>query len=229
MKKMTDIQQKLFSLQDIKYKEFHSKLMPEIAPEAIIGVRIPLIRSLIRELSDREKSDFLNSPLPHSFYEENNLHGFLISQIKDFDECIKELNRFLPFVDNWATCDSLRPVCFKKNKQKLLKEIQKWILSKDTYTVRFSIEMLMVHFLDESFDEKYLSMVCAVKSHEYYVNMMIAWFFATALAKQYKSTVKIIENKKLSPWVHNKTIQKSVESFRITNEQKEYLKSLKIT
>ena len=223
---MTDIQQKLFSLRDIKYKEFHSKLMPEIAPETIIGVRIPLIRSLIRELSDREKSDFLNSPLPHSFYEENNLHGFLISQIKDFDECIKELNRFLPFVDNWATCDSLRPVCFKKNKQKLLKQIEKWILSKDTYTVRFSIEMLMVHFLDEGFDEKYLSMVCAVKSHEYYVNMMIAWFFATALAKQYDSTIRILTDNVLDNWTHNKTIRNAIESRRIDDDKKVYLRTL---
>ena len=226
MKKMTDVQQKLFSLQDLKYKEFHSKLMPETNPKTIIGVRIPLIRSLIRELSDREKSDFLNSPLPHSFYEENNLHGFLISQINDFDKCIKELNRFLPFVDNWATCDSLRPVCFKKNKQKLLKEIEKWILSKDTYTVRFAIEMLMVHFLDDDFRVEYLDWVSNTDSDEYYVKMMVAWYFATALAKQHYSTLPFIEKHRLPIWTHKKTIQKAVESNRLTKEQKDYLRKL---
>ncbi|MBO5453399.1 MAG: DNA alkylation repair protein [Clostridia bacterium] len=225
---MTDIQQKLFNIRDEKYKEFHSKLMPGINFDTIIGVRTPVLRALIKKLDKQEKSDFLNSPLPHAFYEENNLHGFLISEIKEYDETIKQLNRFLPFVDNWATCDSIRPICFKNNKSKLTEEIDRWILSESTFTVRFAIEMLMVHFLDQDFDEKYLIKVCKVSNDEYYVRMMIAWYLATALAKQYDSTVKIIESKQLSKWIHNKTIQKAIESFRITKEQKEYLKQLRV-
>ncbi len=224
---MTDIQQKLFKMQDLEYKKFHSGLMPQTNPDTIIGVRTPLIRSMIKELDIEDVEKFLNSKLPHLYYEENNLHVFLISKIKNYDDCINELEKFLPYIDNWATCDSLRPVCFNKNKDNLLIKIDSWIKSRHTYTVRFAIEMLMIHFLDKDFQEDYLTKVAQIKSDEYYVNMMIAWYFATALAKQYNSTVKILENRRLSTWIHNKTIQKALESFRITDEQKKYLRSLK--
>ena len=214
----------LFKLQDLEYKKFHSKLMPTINPDTIIGVRTPDLRKFAKGLIDYD--DFLND-LPHQYYEENNLHGFLISQIKDYNECIKELNKFLPYVDNWATCDGLRPKCFKKNTDKLLSEIEKWIKSNHTYTVRFAIEMLMTHFLDDDFDERYLDMVANVKSDEYYINMMIAWFFATALAKQYEYAIIYVEKNILPVWVHNKTIQKAIESYRISDDKKRFLRTLK--
>lgn len=214
----------LFKLQDLEYKKFHSKLMPTINPDTIIGVRTPDLRKLANSLKDYD--DFFND-LPHQYYEENNLHGFLISQIKDYNECIKELNKFLPYVDNWATCDGLRPKCFKKNTDKLLSEIKKWIKSNHTYTVRFAIEMLMTHFLDDEFDERYLELVANVKSDEYYINMMIAWFFATALAKQYEYAIIYVENNILPVWVHNKTIQKAIESYRISDDKKRFLRTLK--
>lgn len=226
---MTYIQNKLFNLQDLTYKEFHSKLIPEINPETIVGVKIPLIRNMIKNLSLDEINEFLNSKLPHKYYEENNLHALLISNIKDYHSCIIELTRFLPYIDNWATCDSLRPVCFKNNKDKLINSINIWIRTNDIYTVRFAIEMLMVHFLDKDFKCEYLLKVSNVKSDNYYVKMMIAWYFSTALAKQYEHAVKFLENFSLSKWIHNKTIQKAIESLRLTNEQKLYLKSLKIT
>ncbi|MBE6903674.1 MAG: DNA alkylation repair protein [Ruminococcaceae bacterium] len=221
-----DITKELFKMQDLKYKEFHSKLMPTVDSQSVIGVRVPLIRAFSKKIKN-EADEFLNS-LPHKYYEENNLHAFLIAQTDDFDKCIKMLNVFLPFVDNWATCDSLRPKCFNKNKDKLLCEIEKWIKSKHVYTVRFAIEMLMVYYLDEDFDERYLKTVSEIKSEEYYINMMLAWYFATALAKKWDSTIIYLKNNALPLWVHNKTIQKAVESYRITAEQKEYLCSLKI-
>lgn len=217
-----DIQKELFALQDLKYKEFHSKLMPNIDSDLIIGVRTPDLRNFAKNLTDYE--DFLKA-LPHKYYEENNLHGFLISQIKDFDRVIEELNRFLPYVDNWATCDMLRPKVFKKSTDKLISEILKWLKSDKTYTIRFGIEMLMCYYLDGEFKEEYLEWVSLVKSEEYYVNMMIAWYFATALAKQWDKTIPYITEKRLSEWVHKKTIQKAKESFRITKEQKEFLKN----
>ena len=165
--------------------------------------------------------------LPHKFFEENQLHAFIISEIKDYDECILYLNKFLPYVDNWATCDQMSPKVFKKNHSKLLDQIKVWIKSSKTYTIRFGIGMLMQYYLDDDFKLEYLEMVSNIKSDEYYVNMMIAWYFATALAKQYDSTIKIIEGKKLDVWTHNKTIQKAIESYRITFEQKDYLRSLK--
>ena len=225
---MNEIQKFLFENQDIQYRDFQSKLIPNVDKESFIGVRTPALRKYAKELIRAgEFSDFLGE-LPHKYFDENQLHAFIISGIKAFDECITEVERFLPYVDNWATCDQLSPKCFAKNKSELLKHINKWIKSNKTYTVRFAIGMLMSHFLDGDFDESYLKMVASVKSEEYYINMMIAWYFATALAKQYESTLPYIENKALDKWTHNKAIQKAVESYRITDEQKAYLKTLKI-
>ncbi len=223
---MQGIQNKLFSLQDIKYKQFHAKLVPNPNSDTLIGVRTPELKRLAKSLSDEEKQKLLCA-LPHKFYEENNLHAFVINDIPNFDSCIVEIERFLPFVDNWATCDGLRPKCFNKNRTRLMPYIDKWMASNHTYTIRFGIEMLMTHFLDANFDESYLQKVAQIKSDEYYVNMMCAWYFATALAKQYDSTLPIIEQNILPVWVHNKSIQKAIESFRISTEQKSYLKTLK--
>lgn len=223
-----NIQDELFKLQDLKYKEFHSRLMPNINPDLIIGVRVPDVRRLSKRIIKEGKdSDFLKL-LPHKYYEENNLHGFIISQMKDYDTCIKQLDTFLPCVDNWATCDGIRPVSFKKNTDRLIFEIDRWIASDEEYTVRFGLEMLMTFYLDENFDESYLEKASAVTSDKYYVNMMIAWFFATALAKQYEKTIPFIEEKRLSIWVHNKTIQKALESYRVDKDRKSYLRKLKI-
>ena len=221
-----NITEKLLSMKDEHYKAFHSKLMPTVDENRVIGIRIPVLRKFAKELSAEQAKEFM-SALPHFYYEENNLHAFLIERIGDYDECIKAVNAFLPFVDNWATCDSLRPKVFKKHLPELLEQIKIWITSKETYTVRFGLEMLMCYYLDEAFKPEYLSLAAGVKSEEYYVNMTLAWFFATALAKQYDSAIAFIESNKLDIWVHNKTIQKVVESYRITDEQKVYLKTLK--
>jgi len=225
---MNDIQKVLFNNQDNEYRDFQSKLIPNVDKSYFIGVRTPILRKYAKELAKSGDISGFLSELPHKYFDENQLHAFIISEIKDYDICIAEIERFLPFVDNWATCDQLSPKCFKKNKQKLLEKIIIWIKSDKTYTARFAIGMLMSHFLDDEFDEKYLAMVSAVESEEYYVNMMKAWYFATALAKQYDKTLPYIENRVLDKWTHNKTIQKAVESYRITPEQKEYLKTLKI-
>lgn len=217
----------LFQYQDLGYKAFHEKLIPNIAPENVIGVRIPVLRKLARDLSASEKADRFIKELPHRYYEENNLHAFLIERISDFDKCITAVERFLPYVDNWATCDSMRPKCFKRNTDKLFPYAEKWLKSKHTYTVRYGVEMLMAYYLDESFDKRYPEMVASVKSDEYYINMMIAWYFATALAKRWDEVIEYLTKNRLDVWVHNKTIQKARESYRITNEQKEYLKNLK--
>ncbi len=223
-----NIKKELFSMQDVGYKNFHSKLMPNINPDTVIGVRIPLIRKLAKNIKNNLETETFLKTLPHAYYEENNLHAFLICEIEDFDECIKKLNKFLPYIDNWATCDSLRPKSFKNNTENLLKEIENWLSSKHTYTVRFGIEMLMTYYLDKNFDEKFLKRVSKIKSSEYYINMMMAWYFATALAKQWDITFPYIKENKLPAWVHNKTIQKAVESYRITKEQKQILKGLRI-
>ena len=225
--KMNNIQEELFKLQDKKYREMQIKIIPTINPDVIIGVRTPNLRSLAKELVKSEYIVFIKD-LPHQYFDENQLHAFIISQIKDFDECLSFVNAFLPYIDNWATCDQMSPKVFKKYPNELLQSIKKWIKSKKTYTIRFGISMLMQHFLDDNFNIEYLEMVANIKSEEYYVNMMRAWFFATALAKQYDSTLPFIENYKLDTWTHNKTIQKAIESYRISVNQKEYLKSLKI-
>lgn len=223
-----EVRESLFSMQDLEYKAFHAKLIPNIKEDVIIGVRTPELRKYAKEFAKTEKAEAFIKILPHKYYEENNLHGFLLEQIKDFDTCIEELERFLPYVDNWATCDMMAPKVFKKNLPKLLEKIKEWIRAEDTYTVRFAIEMLMKYFLDDSFDVAYPKMVAGVKSDEYYINMMIAWYFATALAKQYDSILPFIENKELEPWTHNKAIQKAIESRRVSGEQKTYLRTLKI-
>lgn len=209
-----------------KYREFSSKLMPTIEKSKVIGIRTPILRKYAKEMENYE--EFLTE-LPHIYFEENNLHGFLIEREKNFDRCIEKLDAFLPYVDNWATCDSMKPKVLKKEPAKLLRHIKKWIKSKDVYTVRYAINLLMSFYLDENFDEAYLMIVANIKSDEYYVNMMRAWYFATALAKRYKETLPYIENDVLDIWTHNKTIQKATESLRISKEQKQYLKTLKKT
>lgn len=218
----------LYENQDEKYRDFQAKLIPNIDKTTVIGVRTPVLKGYAVQLVKEGRADEFISVLPHKYFEENQLHAFIISREGSFEKCIEETEAFLPFVDNWATCDQLRPKCFAKNKIELLKYIDKWINSGETYKVRFAIGMLMCHFLDDDFNESYLKTVSAVKSDEYYINMMIAWFFATALAKQYEKTLPFIENKALDKWTHNKAIQKAVESYRITDEQKEYLKTFKI-
>ena len=225
---MTEIQELLFSKQDTKYRDFQAPLFPNIDKERMIGVRTPDLKKLAKELFGSETANKFIETLPHQYFDENQLHAFLISLIKDYQTCFKEVDKFLPFVNNWGTCDQLSPKVFTKHKDELIAPIKKWLKSKHTYTVRFAIGMLMQHYLDESFKEEYMEMVASIKSEEYYTNMIIAWYFATALAKQWDSAIKYIENKKLSPWVHNKTIQKAVESYHITEEQKDYLKGLKI-
>ena len=224
---MKYIEEKLFKLQDKKYRDMQIKIIPTVEADSIIGVRTPDLRNLAKELIKSDYSAFLND-LPHKYFDENQLHAFIISEIKDYDECIKYINSFLPYVDNWATCDQMSPKIFKKHTDKLLNEIKNWLKSKETYTIRFGIGMLMQYFLDSKFKEEYLEWVSSIKSEEYYVRMMIAWCFATALAKQYESALPYIENKKLDIWSHNKAIQKSIESYRVTDEHKEYLKALKI-
>ena len=224
-----EIKKALFENQDLKYRDFHSALVPSVEKEKLIGVRVPIMRKLAKEFSKREDIGEFLSALPHEYFDENQIHSFIISDIKDYTVCIEEVKRFLPFVDNWAVCDGLSPKVFKKHKPELLKEIEIWINSDEPYTVRFAVKMLMDNFLDSDFDLKYPKMVAKIRSDEYYVNMMLAWYFATALAKQYDSVLPFIEEKKLDKWTHNKAIQKARESFRVTPEHKEYLKALKIT
>lgn len=222
-----EIQKKLFELQDKEYAEFQSKLTPGIPRETFIGVRVPEVRKLAKSYSkDPECQEFLKE-LPHQYYDENMLHGLVLSEMKDYDDCIRAVDLFLPYVDNWAVCDIMSPKVFKKHKTQLLEKIREWAASDRVYTCRFGLEMLMSHFLDEDYAPEYLEIPAGVHSEEYYVNMMIAWFFATALAKQWDTTIPYIEGNRLDIWVHNKTIQKARESYRITQEQKEYLKGLK--
>lgn len=225
---MDKIKEDLFKLQDKKYRDFQVKLIPTVDKDNIIGVRTPGLRSYAKNLvKNNEYLSFLND-LPHKYFDENQLHAFIISEIKDYEKCITYINEFLPYVDNWATCDQMSPKIFKKHHDTLINHIKTWLKSKKIYTIRFGIGMLMQHYLDDDFKEEYLDLVIRIKSEEYYINMMRAWYFATALAKQYDSVISIIENKSLDVWTHNKTIQKSIESYRINDNQKNYLKSLKI-
>ena len=224
---ITNVQTRLFELQDLKYRDFHAKLMPTVNKEKIIGVRTPALRVFAKKYGKTDEAKEYLQILPHQYYEENNLHGLLIEQIKDYDICLEELERFLPYIDNWATCDIPRPKCFAKHKTELLPVIKEWIASGNTYTIRYGIGTLMSFYLDEDFKPEYIELVASVQSEEYYVNMMIAWYLATALAKQWDATIPYLEERKLSPWVHRKTIQKAVESYRITDEQKVYLKTLR--
>ena len=222
------IRNQLMDLQDLDYRDFQVRLLPTFAPENVIGVRTPALRKLAKELAKDPGIDVFLMDLPHRYFDENQLHAFIISETKDFEECAEQTERFLPYVDNWATCDQLSPKVFRKHRADLLLLIRRWINSEKTYTIRFGIGMLMQHFLEEDFDPACPELVASVRSEEYYVNMMIAWYFATALAKQYDAVLPYLQERRLSPWTHNKTIQKARESFRITKEQKEYLNSLKV-
>ena len=219
----------MFALQDAGYRDFHAALMPTVDKALVIGVRMPALRALAKELKGTELAADFMAALPHKYYEENNLHAALIGHIRDFQPCLTALERFLPYVDNWATCDMMNPRALAKDKAALLERIRLWLQSGHTYTVRFGMEMLMNHFLEEDFREEYPALVASVRSEEYYVRMMQAWYFATALAKQYEAAVTYLEQRRLGAWVHNKTIQKARESFRVSQEQKEYLKSLKVS
>ncbi|AET69700.1 putative DNA alkylation repair enzyme [Desulfosporosinus orientis DSM 765] len=223
-----EVRRRLFELQDLKYKEFACKLMPTVSPETVIGVRTPDLRKLAREFSKRpEAAEFLKI-LPHGYYEENNLHGFLIETIKDYEAAVAAVDEFLPYIDNWATCDLISPKIFKKHLSELYEKIKVWLISDRTYTVRFGIGMLMSFYLNDAFRPEFLEVVAGIRSEEYYVNMMIAWYFATALAKQYEATVPYIQEQRLEKWTHNKAIQKAVESYRISDEAKAYLRTLKV-
>ena len=234
----SEITQNLFALQDTAYRDFQAKLIPTVSPESVIGVRTPALKafakSLVKDAAGNEETataikDFL-SDLPHKYYDENQLHAFILTEEKDYDSCIAGLEKFLPYVDNWATCDTLIPKVFKKQKnhENVLVKINCWIQSSHTYTVRYAIGTLMRFFLDDDFKPEYLEMVASVRSEEYYINMMVAWYFATALAKQWDAAFPYIKENRLESWTHNKTIQKALESYRITAEQKEVLKTLKV-
>lgn len=222
------IEEELFALQDKGYKEFQSKLIPNISKSEIIGVRTNLLRQLAKQLIKQESINIFLHDLPHKYFDENQLHIFIVSEIKDFDICIIETERFLPYVNNWATCDMFSPKCFEKNKEQLLPYIYKWTDCTEEYSVRFAIGLLMKYFLAEDFKEEYLNKVVSIKREEYYIKMMQAWYIATALAKNYSQTIGILQKSVLDKWTHNRSIQKAVESFRISNEQKTYLKSLKL-
>ena len=223
-----DIQQELFALQDLSYRDFHAKLMPTVDKARVIGVRTPKLRAFAKEFGKTEEAKEFLKVLPHQYYEENNLHGLLIEQIKDYPTLIRELNRFLPCIDNWATCDLLTVRVVKKHLDTFTEEVERWLASDHTYTIRFGIGMLMRYYLEEHFSLEYPEKVAKIRSEEYYVNMMRAWYFATALAKQYEAIFPFLEEKRLDAWTHNKTIQKAIESYRITQEQKAYLRTLRI-
>lgn len=219
---------RLFALRDEAYGAFQCKLIPTAPPESFIGVRTPALRAFAKELYKSGEGEAFLQILPHKYFDENQLHAFLISEEKDFDICVKRVEAFLPYVDNWATCDQLSPKVFKKHRTELLPYLKRWIDSGKTYFVRFGVGMLMQHYLDGAFDPAYPALVASIQSEEYYINMMIAWYFATALAKQYDTALAYLAEKRLPPWVQNKTIQKAVESYRISAEQKDYLKQFKI-
>lgn len=224
---MESILGQLVRLQDSEYKKFHSRLIPNVCPELVLGVRTPELKKLAKQLAGTKEAEEFLKELPHKYYEENNLHGFLIERIKNFDSCITALNEFLPYVDNWATCDMMAPKVLKKDLSGLYEWIKVWISSNDTYIIRFGVNQLMKYYLDDAFSPEYPELVASIRSNEYYVKMVIAWYFATALAKQYDAVLPFITNRKLDMWTHNKAIQKAVESYRITSEQKIFLKTLK--
>ncbi|MDO4633682.1 MAG: DNA alkylation repair protein [Eubacteriales bacterium] len=226
-REIQDLIKELFENQDLDYREFHASLNPTVQKEHIIGVRTPVLRAMAKKLKNSETAEIFLSELPHIYFEENQLHAFLISETRDYDQLLIQLERFLPHIDNWATCDQLRPKLFKKHPAGLIEQVCRWLASDHTYTIRFAIGTLMSYYLDDAYEQRYLDRVSRVHSDEYYVNMMTAWYFATALAKQYDDAVMVLEDGRLDQWVHNKTIQKARESFRITADQKEYLKTLK--
>lgn len=223
-----DVQKRLFEMQDAEYRDFHAKLVPTMEKTKFIGIRTLMLRKFAKKFGKTEESEIFLQVLPHQYYEENNLHGLLIEQIRDYDKCLEELERFLPFIDNWATCDLLALHMMKKHRDIFIREVYRWIESDQPYTIRFGIGMLMRHYLDEEFKPEYPEKVAAIRSEEYYVNMMRAWYFATALAKQYEKVLPFLEERRMDVWTHNKTIQKAIESYRITPEQKAYLRTLRI-
>lgn len=224
---MTELQKQLFELQDIAYRDFHSRLMPEIEKERVIGIRVPILRKFAKDFAKKPEAKEFLKELPHKYYEENNLHMLLIIARKDYEECLAEIESFLPYIDNWATCDMPAPKCFEAHKQELFTPIQRWIASDQTYTIRYGIGMLMRLYLDEDFSSEFPEMVAQITSDEYYVKMMAAWYFATALAKQWDAVIPYLEQKRLPAWTHRKTIQKAIESYRISKEQKEFLRMLR--
>ena len=219
--------QQLFSLADADYREFHCKLIPDYDPSRVIGIRTPVLRKFAASFAKDPASEPFLDALPHFYYEENNLHGMLLERKKDYGEVLRRLEAFLPQVDNWATCDLLSPKVFAKHRPELWEQIPHWLDDPHPYTVRFGIGMLMQFYLDDAFRPEYLDWVSEVHSEEYYVNMMIAWYFATALAKQYDAALPYLTGRRLEQWTHNKTIQKAVESYRITPEQKALLRGLR--
>ena len=222
------IREELFSLSDPEYRAFQAPLIPNVPEDLFIGVRTPVLRRYARELSKTRRASVFLDSLPHDYFDENQLHAFLLERVKPFESCLHKVNCFLPNINNWATCDQLNPAVFKSNREQLLPWIRIWLTSPHTYTVRFAIGMLMRYFLDDLFDREYPKLVAGIRSEEYYINMMIAWYFATALAKQYDAVIPYRQERRLSKWIHNKTIQKAVESYRITDEQKQYLRTLRI-
>lgn len=228
MNAVETIQEQLFALQDTKYRDFTARLIPTVAPADIIGVRTPNLRKLARSLAGTPEAAAFLETLPHRYYEENNLHAFLIETIKDYDACIRAVDAFLPYVNNWATCDSMSPKAFKKHLPELIEKIRAWTASGQTYTIRFGLGMLMNLYLDAEFRPEYLDIAADLRSGEYYVNMMIAWYFATALAKQYDASLPYIRGRRLDTWTHNKAIQKAIESYRVTEDQKAVLRAMKI-
>ena len=224
---MRQITEALFSMQDEKYRAFHGALMPTVERERIIGVRMPALRRYAAALAKQPEAALFLQELPHTYYEENNLHALLLMREKDFDVLMPQLERFLPEIDNWATCDLFKPACFAQNRKGLLPYLSEWLRSDRPYTVRFAIEMLMTHYLREDFSPEYPAWVAAVSSDHYYVRMMQAWYFATALAFRYEELLPYLTQERLSPWVRQKTIQKAVESLRLSPAQKEELKALR--
>lgn len=231
---MTEIQTRLFALQDEGFKAFNSKLMPTVAPETVIGVRTPALRALAKELRGTETAEEFMLSLPHEYFEENALHGFLIERIGDYAACLRELERYLPYIDNWANCDQLSPKVFAKHKPELLGNIRRWISSEHMYTRRYAIGLLMRWYLGEDFRAEYADIAAAADDgcfggyDKYYLNMMQAWYFATALAKNYNEALPYLEERRLAPWTHNKSIQKAVESYRVSAEHKAYLRTLRV-
>ena len=223
-----EILKTLFALQDLKYRDFQAKLMPTVDPETVIGVQTPELRRLAKEYAKTPESREFLKLLPHRYYEENNLHGFLLETVKDYGQAMEYVENFLPYINNWATCDMVCPKVFGKHLPELLEKIRVWIASGETYTVRFGLGMLMRFYLDEAFRPEYLELAASLRSEEYYVNMMTAWYFATALAKQYGAALPYLQERRLDPWTHNKTIQKALESRRISEEQKTCLRALRI-
>lgn len=213
---------------DREYADFNSKLIPNVAKTSMLGVRVPTLRKIAKKMVEERCEAVFLEDLPHKYFEENMLHSILVSSVKDFDLCVDLVDKFLPYVDNWAVCDILSPKVLARDKEKLLKKIDDWIKIGEEYTVRFGISMLMQHFLDDDFQEVYLKKVAEIRMDKYYVKMMQAWYFATALAKRWNEAIKIIEQKKLDSWTHNKSIQKAIESYRVPNEHKNYLRSLRL-